>query len=137
MDRKDISMFKQQVYAEIKRLEAQSTAKEVAGKAIGKNGLGYITLIIVIGVGASLFLDNDKIAAVMGLLGAALTALISMLNGIAGAQPKQEKPEFEVIKHLIDKLDKLDRDELPMRVDVEGDKVTVRKGEDIVTARSK
>lgn len=137
MDRKDISMFKQQVYAEIKRLEAQSTAKEVAGKAIGKNGLGYITLIIVIGVGASLFLENDKIAAVMGLLGAALTALISMLNGIAGAQPKQEKPEFEVIKHLIDKLDKLDRDELPMRVDVEGDKVTVRKGEDIVTARSK
>jgi hypothetical protein len=137
MDRKDISMFKQQVYAEIKRLEAQSTAKEVAGKAIGKNGLGYITLIIVIGVGASLFLDNDKIAAVMGLLGAALTALISMLNGIAGAQPKQDKPEFEIMKHLIDKLDKLDRDELPMRVDVEGDKVTVRKGEDIVTARSK
>lgn len=137
MDRKDLAMFKQQVYAEIKRLEAQSTAREVAGKSIGKNGLGYITLIIIIGVGASLFLDQEKIAAVMGLLGAALTALISMLNGIAGAQPKQEKPEFEVIKHLIDKLDKLDRDELPMRVDVEGDKVTVRKGEDIVTARSK
>lgn len=135
MDRKDISMFKQQVYAEIKRLEAQSTAKEVAGKAIGKNGLGYITLIIIIGVGASLFLEADKIAAVMGLLGAALTALISMLNGIAGAAPKQDKPEFEIMKHLIDKLDKLDRDELPMRVDVEGDKVTVRKGEDIITAQ--
>ncbi len=135
MDRKDISMFKQQVYAEIKRLEAQSTAKEVAGKAIGKNGLGYITLIIIIGVGASLFLEADKIAAVMGLLGAALTALISMLNGIAGAAPKQDKPEFEIMKHLIDKLDKLDRDELPMRVDVECDKVTGRKGEDIITAK--
>lgn len=137
MDRKDISMFKQQVYAEIKRMEAASTAKEVAGKAIGKNGLGYITLIIVIGVGASLFLDGEKIAAVMGLLGAALTALISMLNGIAGAAPKQEKPEFEIMKHLIDKLDKLDRAEMPMRVDVEGDKVIVRKGEDVVTARGK
>lgn len=137
MDRKDLAMFKQQVYAEIKRMEAQSTAKEVAGKSIGKDGLGYITLIIIIGVGASLFLDNDKIAAVMGLLGAALTALISMLNGIAGAQPKQEKPEFEIMKHLIDKLDRLDRQELPMRVDVEGDKVVVRKGEDVVTARSK
>jgi uncharacterized membrane protein len=134
MDRKDLAMFKQQVYAEIKRLEAESTAKEVAGKSIGKNGLGYITLIIVIGVGASLFLDQEKIAAVMGLLGAALTALISMLNGIAGAQPKQDKPEFEVIKHLIEKLD---REELSMRVDVEGDKVTVRKGEDVVTTRSK
>lgn len=135
MDRKDLAMFKQQVYAEIKRLEAQSSAKEVAGKAIGKNGLGYITLIVVIGVGASLFLEESKMAAVMGLLGAALTALISMLNGIAGAAPKQDKPEFEVIKHLIDKLDKLDRDELPMQVDVEGDRVTVRKGNDTVTAR--
>lgn len=135
MDRKDLAMFKQQVYAEIKRLEAQSSAKEVAGKAIGKNGLGYITLIVVIGVGASLFLEESKMAAVMGLLGAALTALISMLNGIAGAAPKQDKPEFEVIKNLIDKLDRLDRDEMPMQVDVDGDRVTVRKGNDTVTAR--
>lgn len=135
MQKQELAMFKQQVYAEIKRLEAQSSAKEVAGKAIGKNGLSYITLIVVIGVGASLFLEESKMAAVMGLLGAALTALISMLNGIAGAAPKQEKPEFDVIKHLIDKLDKLDREELPMRVDVEGDKVTVRKGEDVITAK--
>ena len=120
---------------QIKLLEAQQTAKEVAGKAIGKQGLFYITLIVVIGVTASLFLEESKIAAVMGLLGAALTALISMLNGIAGANPKQEKPEFEVMKQLIDKLDKLDRQEQPMRVDVEGDKVTVRKGDDVVTAK--
>ena len=135
MDRKELAMFKAQVQAEINRLEAEASAKEVAGKAIGKNGLAYITLIVVIGVGASLFLDQEKIAAVMGLLGAALTALISMLNGIAGANPKQERPEFEVIKHLIDKLDRLDKPEQPLRVDVEGDKVTVRKGEDVVTAK--
>lgn len=135
MDQQDLAMFKAQVEAELGRLEAQSSAKEVAGKAIGKHGLAYITIIVIIGVVASLYLDADKIAAVMGLLGAALTALISMLNGIAGASPKQEKPEFEVIKHLIEKLDKLDREELPMRVDVEGDKVTVRKGEDIITAK--
>ena len=73
----------------------------------------------------------------MGLLGAALTALISMLNGIAGATPKQDKPEFEVMKQLIDKLDRLDRQEAPMRVDVEDGKVTVRKGEDMVTAGGK
>lgn len=132
MDKKDLSLFKAQVKAELNRLEAQSSAKEVAGKAIGKNGLAYITCIVVIGVVSSLFLEESKIAAVMGLLGAALTALISMLNGIAGATPKQEKPEFEVIKHLIEKLDK---DELPMQVDVEGDRVTVRKGEDVVTAK--
>jgi hypothetical protein len=129
----EISVLKTQAQVELQRLHAQSTAKEVAGKAIGEGGLFYITLIIAIGVGASIVLDNDKIAAVMGLLGAALTALISMLNGIAGTAPKQEKPEFEVIKNLIDKLDRLDRKEPPMRVTVEGEKVTVSKGEDSIT----
>ena len=122
--------------AEARRIEGQSSAKDVAGKSIGKFGLFYITLIVLIGVWASLQLDNEKIAAVMGLLGASLTALISMLNGIAGATvKKEEKPEFAVIRELIAKLDKLDRKEQPMRVDVEGDHVTVTKGDDVVTAR--
>lgn len=132
---KEIAVIKANAEVELNRLKAQSTAKEVAGKAIGEGGLFYITLIIAIGVGASIVLDNDKIAAVMGLLGAALTALISMLNGIAGASPKQEKPEFEVIKELISKLDKLHREEQPMRVDVDGDKVVVRKGDDVITTK--
>lgn len=117
---------------QIKLLEAQQSAKDVAGKAIGKQGLFYITLIVIIGVGASIYLDNEKIAAVMGLLGSALVALISMLNGIAGASPKQERPEFEVIKELITRLDRL-ADKDPMKVEVQGDKVTVSKGQDIVT----
>lgn len=128
-----IAVIKAEAEVELQKLYANTTAKEIAGKAIGENGLFYITLIIAIGVGASIILDNEKIAAVMGLLGAALTALISMMNGIAGANPKQEKPEFEVIKNLIDKLDKLDRKDQPMRVDVQGDKVTVTKGEDTIT----
>lgn len=135
MDNKDLAYFRAQVKAEMARAEAASAAKDVAGKAIGKQGLFYITFIVVIGVLSSLALEESKIAAVMGLLGAALTALISMLNGIAGANPKQERPEFEVMKQLIDKLDKLDRQEQPMRVDVEGDRVTVRKGDDVVMAR--
>lgn len=132
----DLKMFAAQAKAELARLEAQSTAKEVAGKAIGKNGLAYITAIVVVGVGASLLLEESKIAAVIGLVSAALTALISMLNGIAGANPKQEKPEFEVIKSLIERLDKLAEKEPPMSVTVEGDKVTVVKGTDkIQTSR--
>ena len=129
----DIKLLKAQAKAELQRLEANAPAKEVAGKAIGKHGLFYITLIVVIGVGASIVLENEKIAAVMGLLGAALTALISMLNGIAGATPKQDKPEFEVIRNLIERLDKLDRKEPPMKVDVTEGRVTVTKGDDIVT----
>jgi hypothetical protein len=62
------------------------SAKEVAGKAIGKNGLVYITIIVAMGVGASIVLEESKMAAVMGLLGASLTALISMLNSVAGAK---------------------------------------------------
>jgi hypothetical protein len=135
MDRQELAVFRAQAKAELNRLEAESTAKEVAGKAIGKHGLAYITAIVVVGVGASLVLEESKIAAVIGLVSAALTALIAMLNGIAGASPKQEKPEFEVIKSLIERLDRLDRPEQPMRVDVEGDRVTVRKGDDVVTAK--
>jgi len=130
-DDKDLNRAKIDIKAELNRLEAQQTAKEVAGKSIGQYGLFYITLIVVIGVAASLELDEGKMAAVMGLLGASLTALISMLNNIAGAVPKQDKPEFEVMKQLIDRLDRMaDRD--PMSVTVEGDKVTVQKGDNKV-----
>lgn len=135
MDKHELEVFKAQAKAELNRLEAEATAKDVAGKAIGKHGLAYITIIVVVGVSASLALEESKIAAVIGLVSAALTALIGMMNGIAGASPKQEKPEFEIMRQLIDKLDKLDRQEQPMRVDVEGDKVTVRKGDDVVTAK--
>jgi hypothetical protein len=131
----EIKLLKAQAEAELNRLEAQSSARDVAGKAIGKQGLFYITLIVVIGVAASIVLENEKIAAVMGLLGAALTALISMLNGIAGASPKQEKPEFEVIKSLIERLDKLDRKEPSMKVDVTEGRVTVTKGDDTITTQ--
>ena len=112
------------------------SAKEVAGKAIGKHGLIYITLIVAMGVGASIVLEENKMAAVMGLLGASLTALISMLNGAAGASPKQEKPEFEIMKELISRLDGMaDRD--PMSVEVKGDTVVVKKGDHETTVGRK
>jgi hypothetical protein len=130
---KDLTKAKLDVRAEMLRLEAASSAKEVAGKAIGKWGLLAITLIVLIGVIASIMLDEGKIAAVIGLVSAALTALIQMINGIAGATPKQEKPEFEVMKQLIERLDRMaDRD--PISVAVDGDKVTVKKGDEQFTS---
>jgi len=133
----ELQKIKLDAEVELAKLEATSPAKEVAGKAIGKFGLASIVTIVVIGVVASLWLEESKMAAVMGLLGASLTALISMLNSIAGATPKQDKPEFEVMKQLIDKLDKLDRKEPSMQVDVEDGKVTVKRGDDKVVAESK
>ena len=132
--RDEIQLLKAQAKAELQRLEAESSAKDVAGKAIGRHGLIYITLIIIVGVGASIVLEEAKIAAVIGLVSSALTALIAMISGIAGAAPKQDKPEFEVMRQLIDKLDKLDRAEQPMKVDVTEGRVTVTKGDDQVTA---
>ena len=108
------------------------SAKEVAGKTIGKQGLFYITLIVCVGVGASIVLEESKMAAVMGLLGASLTALISMMNGIAGTKDKEEKPEYKVINELIGRLD---QKEPPMQVTVDGERVTVSKGHDTVTMR--
>lgn len=110
------------------------SAKEVAGKAIGKHGLVYITIIVAMGVGASIVLEEGKMAAVMGLLGASLTALISMLNGVAGATPKQDKPEFEIMRELIARLDKMaDRD--PMNVVIDKDRVLVTKGDNEMTSK--
>jgi hypothetical protein len=130
-DDQELKRAKIDIKAELNRLEAQQSAKEVAGKSIGRYGLLYITLIVIIGVLASLELEESKMAAVMGLLGASLTALISMLNNIAGATPKQDKPEFEVMKQLIERLDRMaDRD--PMRVSVDKDKVVVTKGDNEV-----
>ena len=128
----DIETLKAQAKIELSKLESQSPAKDVAGRAIGKQGLMYITIIMAMGIGASLMLEESKIAAVMGLLSAALMALIQMLNGVAGTAAKQEKPEFEVIKNLIEKLDRANEKE-PMRVDVDGEKVTVTKGADTIT----
>ncbi len=110
------------------------SAKEVAGKAIGKHGLIYITIIVAMGVGASIVLEESKMAAVMGLLGASLTALSSMMNGVAGASPKQEKPEFEIMKELIARLDRMaDRD--PMNVVVDKDRVLVTKGDNEMSTK--
>jgi ABC-type proline/glycine betaine transport system ATPase subunit len=133
----DLQKIKLNAEVELAKLEATSPAKEVAGKAIGKYGLLAIVIIVVLGVFASLWLEEGKMAAVMGLLGASLTALIQMLNGIAGSATKQERPEFEVMKQLIDKLDRLDRKEPSMQVDVEDGKVTVKRGDDKVIAETK
>lgn len=108
------------------------TAKEVAGKSIGKYGLFCITIIILIGVASSYFLSEAAITAVMTMVGGALVAIINMMNSIAGTAEKQEKPEFAVMHNLIERLD---RPEQPMKVTVQDGKVTVTKGEDTVEAK--
>lgn len=130
----EIEMIRAQAELRLRELEAQSPAKDVAGRVIGKQGLFYIAVMLLMVIVASVMLDKDKIAAVTGLLGAALMAVISMVSGVAGANPKQERPEFEVIRELIQRLDRLS-DKEPMRVDVADGRVTVTKGEDLITTK--
>lgn len=118
---------------QLRLIEAQSPAKEIASKSIGKYGLFYITLIVLIGVGSSYFLAEAAITAVMTMVGGALVALIQMLKGITDTQEKQERPEFKLMHEMLSRMDK---QEPPMRVDVEGDRVTVRKGDDTITTKA-
>lgn len=124
----------EQVKAEIelKKIEAQSTAKEVASKYIGKTAIPWIVLLVVVGVIASAFMPSESLPAVIGLVSTAVMALITMLAGITGTKDKEEKPEFTIINDLVSRLDKVPES---MKVEVEKDKVTVTKGADTITTR--
>ena len=115
-------------------LPAQTeTAKEVAGKSIGRFGLAYITGIVLIGVGASAFLPDAAITAVMTMIGGALVALINMMQGITGTKDKEETTEFQIIGELIQRLEASNE---PMSVTVDGNKVIVTKGGSTFTSKS-
>ena len=133
MEPDPIKLLKAQAAVELDRLEAQATAREVSSKAIGKDALLWIFLLVLVGVAASAFLPTDALPAVIGLVATATMALIQMVSGIVNEVKKEEKPEITIIKELISRLDK---DDPPMRVDVNDGKVTVSKGDDTVTTRS-
>jgi hypothetical protein len=126
---KDIQLLEAQSKIDQRKTEATTSAKEVASKYIGKTAIPWIVLLVVVGVVSSAFLESSTLPAVVGLVSTAVMALIGMLNGITGTKEKEEKPEFKVIQELINRLDRRD----PMTVVVEGDKVTVSKGDDSIT----
>lgn len=126
-DKKELELLKTQATIELKKLESQNTAKEVASKYIGKSAVPWIVLLVVVGVVASAFLPTESLPAVIGLVSTAVMALITMLASITGTKEKEEKPEFKVINELINRLDAATAPE-PLSVVVDKDKVTVNKG---------
>jgi hypothetical protein len=128
----DLEQIKVQARVEIEKLEAQSSAKEVSSRYIGKSAVPWIVLLVVVGVVSAAFLPSESLSPVIGLVSTAVMALIGMLSGITGTKDKEEKPEFTVINQLIDRLDK---QEPAMSVDIDGDKVVVKKGESVVTTK--
>lgn len=108
------------------------TAKEAASKFIGKWGVPMIVFLVCVGVFAATILPSEALTPVVGLVSTAAMALIGILTGITGTADKPEKPEFKVIEGLIARLD---RAEAPMKVTVDGDVVTVTKGDDTITTK--
>jgi hypothetical protein len=106
------------------------SAKEIASKHLGKHAINYITLLVLIGVLSSMFLDSSVLPAVIGLVATSSMALIGILQHIVGAKEKEDKPEISIIKELISELSK-DKSE-PMQVEVSNGQVTVTKGKDII-----
>lgn len=131
-NKKELQLLRTQAMIELKKMEQQNTAKEVASKYIGKTAIPWIVLLVVVGVGASAFLPSESLPAVIGLVSTAVMALITMLATITGTKEKEEKPEFKVINELIQRLD--DANE-PMTVVVDKDKVTVNKGSHSVSSQ--
>lgn len=111
------------------------SAKEIASKHLGKNAINYITLLVLIGVVSSMFLESSVLPAVIGLVATSSMALIGILQHIVGAKEKEDKPEITIIKELITEVSK-DKTE-PIKVDVENGRVTVSKGKDIITNKTK
>ena len=105
------------------------SAKELASKFIGIVGIPAIVLMVGMVIYSALNLTSEALTPIVGMASGVIMALISMIGGITGTKDKEEKPEFQVIKDLIQRLD---RTETPMQVDVEGGRVTVRKGNDTV-----
>ncbi len=111
------------------------SAKEIASKHLGKNAINYITLLVLIGVVSSMFLESSVLPAVIGLVATSSMALIGILQHIVGAKEKEDKPEVTIIKDLINEVAK-DKSEA-MKVDVEDGRVIVTKGKDIITNQQK
>lgn len=115
---------------ELRKLEASETAKDSASKYLGRYGIAYIVVLVLIGVGSLAFLPAESHAPVIGLVAGGVTALIAMLQTIVGTSDKPakpERPEVDIIKDLVARLDKKAE---PMSVEVDKDKVTVKKGDE-------
>lgn len=129
-DKLELEVLKTKARIELDKLESTNTAKEVASKYIGKSAIPWIVLLVIVGVVSSAFLSTESLPAVIGLVSTAVMAMIAMLSNITGTKEKEEKPEYKIIDNLIKQLDEARE---PMSVVVDGDKVTVTKGENSVT----
>lgn len=108
------------------------SAKEIASKHLGKHAINYITIMVIIGVVSSITLEGGALTAVIGMVSTAAMALIGIIQHIVGSKDKEEKPELDIINKLIEKLDNEDKD---MSVDIDGEKIVIKSGNDKITTK--
>ena len=128
----EVLVLKTKANIDIKKIEAESSAKEVASKFIGKVAIPCIVILVIVGVLSSAFLPQESLPAVIGLVSTAAMALITMLAGITSSKDKEEKPEITIINSLIKNLEEARE---PMSVTIDGDKVIVQKGQTSISTK--
>lgn len=128
----DVLVLKTKAVIDIKKIEAESSAKEVASKFIGKVAIPCIVILVIVGVLSSAFLPQESLPAVIGLVSTAAMALITMLAGITSSKEKEDKPEITIINSLIKNLEEARE---PMSVTIDGDKVIVQKGQTSISTK--
>lgn len=57
-NKSEVQLLKTQADIDLKKLESNSTAKEVASKYIGKSAIPWIVLLVIVGVASSAFLPS-------------------------------------------------------------------------------
>ena len=128
-----IKKLKVQSKIDISKARIKAPAIEVASKAIGRQGLFYISFMLVLAVSSSYFLDKDRLTAVIGLVSVVVGYLATMLQSITSKQEKELPPEkdeaLELIRDMFKKIVELsNKPEEPASLYINGDNIEITKG---------
>lgn len=89
-EKAQLEFLKAQAAIELRKVEAQASAREASSKFVGRTGIPAILVLVILGVVSSIYLPAGTLTAVIGLISTATMALITMMTNIIG--PKEKEP---------------------------------------------
>tara|TARA_R100001082_G_scaffold111273_1_gene94636 strand:+ start:14858 stop:15388 length:531 start_codon:yes stop_codon:yes gene_type:complete len=97
----EIKLSRAKWKAQIDTIEAQKTAKEVAGIHLAKFGALYLCLMVLAFLGSVTFIPGDNLAIVATLITLVVTSLSAILKGISDT-PEPKDP-VELMHDIVQK----------------------------------
>ena len=85
----------------VKKIQAEESSKEVAGKHLAKMGAFYLLVLVLAFIWAVQSLPNEAIAVVAGLITLVVTNLSTILKGIV--ETKEQKDPIELMYDIAEK----------------------------------